>query len=457
MADSEAILLARYAQSRDANAFRALFEVHQHMVYAVCHRVLGNREDAEDAAQSCFFQLALKAAKLKAPVAGWLHKVAVNVSVDMLRQRSSRAARAAKAQELRPQPAEPSWEEIRGCVDEAIAELPEDLRAPVVLYYLEGRKQGEVAEELGITQPAVSGRIERGVSALRKRLAKAGFMAGIVGPAGVAALAAMLSTNAAEAAPPALSAALGKMALAGVGAGAVGAGTGAAGAAGATKVILLVFAACAVIVVGAVTLLGVLLTKAAIRARSERESAATVVTAARSISEGSAAGPSGPARLGPAVATGAEPASVAALAGGETVLNADNAGTNMFLDLDAGRLLSIPQDVAELDRMVGWMRAQGADILYARSMEARAVIAADMVVVPTDASAWDDATFEGVAGVLGGVPARPAFPEILKPDAGLPATFLFRTREGAMGVFQILGFDERGGTGAHTRYRLLLP
>lgn len=136
MVDSEAILLARYAQSRDANAFRALFEVHQHMVYAVCHRVLGNREDAEDAAQSCFFQLALKAAKLKAPVAGWLHKVAVNVSVDMLRQRSSRAARAAKAQELRPQPAEPSWEEIRGCVDEAIAELPEDLpgaRRPLLL------------------------------------------------------------------------------------------------------------------------------------------------------------------------------------------------------------------------------------------------------------------------------------------------------------------------------------
>lgn len=107
--------------------------------------------------------------------------------------------------------------------------------------------------------------------------------------------------------------------------------------------------------------------------------------------------------------------------------------------------------------MVGWMRAQGADILYARSMEARAVIAADMVVLRTDASAWEDATFEGVAGVLGGVPARPAFPEMLKPDAGFPATFLFKTREGAAGVLQILGFSERGGTGAHIRYRLLSP
>ena len=214
MAEQEAQLLARYAHGQDAEAFRALVEAHQNMVFAVCHRVLHNRADAEDAAQDCFFRLAQKAGELTAPIAGWLHTVAVQRAIDLLRRRTTRRAYEAKVQPPAV-PDGPVWEHIRGQVDEAIAALPERLRLPVVLYYLEGRTQEQVAAELGISQPAVSGRLKRAVAALRKRLEETGadLSGGVLVP--------LLSTNTIQAAPATLSAALGKMALAGVGRGAV--------------------------------------------------------------------------------------------------------------------------------------------------------------------------------------------------------------------------------------------
>jgi len=58
MFESETALLEQYSRTQDAVAFRELVEQHQDMVFAACHRVLGNRSDAEDAAQNCFLKLA---------------------------------------------------------------------------------------------------------------------------------------------------------------------------------------------------------------------------------------------------------------------------------------------------------------------------------------------------------------------------------------------------------------
>ncbi len=117
------------------------------MVFAVSKRILGNRTDAEDAAQECFFALVRSADRLTAPIAGWLHTVAVSRAVDMLRRRSVRQAREEAARGRQPPRADPSWPEIRSHVDAAIEELPEGLKAPLVMYYLEGRTQEEVSAE----------------------------------------------------------------------------------------------------------------------------------------------------------------------------------------------------------------------------------------------------------------------------------------------------------------------
>jgi RNA polymerase sigma-70 factor (ECF subfamily) len=57
MASSDLELLARYVKTREAEAFAEVVARHRDMVYGVCHRLLGNRADAEDTAQECFLQL----------------------------------------------------------------------------------------------------------------------------------------------------------------------------------------------------------------------------------------------------------------------------------------------------------------------------------------------------------------------------------------------------------------
>lgn len=118
--------------------------------------------------------------------------------------------------------AEPSWEEISPVVDEAVATIPEKLRLPVILRFLQSRSQAEVAEELKVSRSTVLRRTERGVELLQDSLRRAG----VAVPA--ARLAALLSDKAFVAAPAALVASLGKIALVGkVGQGAgAGASTG---------------------------------------------------------------------------------------------------------------------------------------------------------------------------------------------------------------------------------------
>ena len=90
MPEEDLALLGRYAGSGDAEAFRALVERHQDMVFAACRRLLDSREDAEDAAQTCFLKLCREAGRVRGSVGGWLHTAAVRASVDMLRRKRAK-------------------------------------------------------------------------------------------------------------------------------------------------------------------------------------------------------------------------------------------------------------------------------------------------------------------------------------------------------------------------------
>ena len=207
MTQVEQDLLARYIEGRDAEAFREIVTLHQNMVYATCRRILRNPADAEDAAQNCFLALARKPRQVQETLRGWLHRVAVRTSLNMAVQERARKAREAKAI-MDSSPSESaSWEEISGAVDKCIDQLPDDLRVPVVRYYLEGQKQEDIAAELGLTQAGVSKRLQRGTESLREALRKGGWMGTL------ALLTGLLGSRTAEAAPPALVAALGKIAI----------------------------------------------------------------------------------------------------------------------------------------------------------------------------------------------------------------------------------------------------
>jgi len=86
----DTLLLQRYAQRRDAEAFKELTARYAGLVYGTCLRVLGNPADAEDVAQECFLELARKAGAIRASLPGWLHALARSRAVDLARREATR-------------------------------------------------------------------------------------------------------------------------------------------------------------------------------------------------------------------------------------------------------------------------------------------------------------------------------------------------------------------------------
>jgi hypothetical protein len=104
---------------------------------------------------------------------------------------------------------EVDWNDIYGVVDEAIAELPDKWRVPVVAHFLDDQTHAAIAHTLGIPRRTVTDRIDQGVEQLRKVLTSRGVAVSAV------ALAGLITANAAEAAPATLITSLGKLALSG--------------------------------------------------------------------------------------------------------------------------------------------------------------------------------------------------------------------------------------------------
>jgi RNA polymerase sigma factor (sigma-70 family) len=180
---SDAQLLDRFRTHRDRAAFEVLVGRHGRMVLAVCREVLGDPDDAEDAFQATFLLLARKAGSLRVDrtLAGWLHRVGYRVAVQAgiaagrRRRHEERAAALASQVVERPVDAVVEAAESRGVLHAELDRLPDRLRLPVVLYYLEGRSYAEAATLLGVPEATVRGRLVRARDRLRDRLTRRGL------------------------------------------------------------------------------------------------------------------------------------------------------------------------------------------------------------------------------------------------------------------------------------------
>jgi RNA polymerase sigma-70 factor, ECF subfamily len=130
-------------------------------IYSRCKRVLNDPQEAEDAVQEVFVRVSRHLKKVPADDLGalkWLYRISTNYCLNKIRDRVKRAA----ALEDFPEQAQPDVEQIlldRDVVRRLLFWVPDKLRGPAVLYYLDDMDQSGVAEVLGITTRTVVNRL----------------------------------------------------------------------------------------------------------------------------------------------------------------------------------------------------------------------------------------------------------------------------------------------------------
>lgn len=172
--DRDRDLMAR-AATGDRGAFTELMDRHEDMVFAVAMRMMRDRELAFDATQETFLTLFRKADRYSgdSAVSTWLYRVATNTCLDMLRKQKRRHADALPEHHDEPDPhaAEPfSAVEVRPDIEAALATLPDDFRAAVVLSDIHGLSIAEIGEILEVPAGTVKSRVFRGRRQLAEKL-----------------------------------------------------------------------------------------------------------------------------------------------------------------------------------------------------------------------------------------------------------------------------------------------
>jgi RNA polymerase sigma-70 factor, ECF subfamily len=163
--------------ARETSALAALYDRHAGRVLGVAHRVLGDRQEAEEVVQDLFLQLWKAPARYDArrgKFTTWLVVMARNRALDRVRQRATRGR--AQAQDPRPAAAVPNAEsevlavEARRTVQAALASLPESQRQAIELSFYRGLSHSEIARETGEPLGTVKSRMSRAMLALRQAL-----------------------------------------------------------------------------------------------------------------------------------------------------------------------------------------------------------------------------------------------------------------------------------------------
>jgi RNA polymerase sigma-70 factor, ECF subfamily len=173
---------------KTADSFRALYDANHLRVRRLLARIAGSQE-ADDLAQTVFAKVAVALPGFRgdAQSSTWLYRIAANVASDWLRSRSRREASLTVALpdasdddvrtaaigsadvDSRPSPEQQlSQKDMRDCIRREIGNLPDTLRAVLMLSALGGLSDDEIAGTLGISRDNVKVRLHRARQQLKK-------------------------------------------------------------------------------------------------------------------------------------------------------------------------------------------------------------------------------------------------------------------------------------------------
>ena len=171
--------LVQAAQNGDRRALDRLLRDQQERIHAVCRRITGNDADALDATQDAMMAVVRGLPRFdgRARFSTWVYRVATNTCLDELRRRKRRPVVGLPEHDGEvldiPSDGEMAVDDgvaTRLEVDAALAELPEEFRAAVVLRDLCQLDYAEISEVLDIPAGTVRSRIARGRRQLADRI-----------------------------------------------------------------------------------------------------------------------------------------------------------------------------------------------------------------------------------------------------------------------------------------------
>jgi RNA polymerase sigma-70 factor (ECF subfamily) len=176
--------LVASATAGDIDSFNQLVTRWERPIYALAYRTLGREEDARDVVQEAFLRAyrGLRGFKGQAKFSSWLYRITLNLCRDWIR-RERRAPLVAVPEgvdpvdlaDSRPAPVDSvedlvSRREMSRAVARAMAELPEEQRAAILLKEYHGLTFQEIADMLNCPLSTVKTRLYQGLSVLRRRL-----------------------------------------------------------------------------------------------------------------------------------------------------------------------------------------------------------------------------------------------------------------------------------------------
>jgi RNA polymerase sigma-70 factor (ECF subfamily) len=175
MEDLDSVAIAR-VKAGDGDAYRALVERHGRSVFRLAYRMTGNEQDAEDVVQETFLRAyrQLHRYEGRAGFGTWLHRIASNYSLDLMRSRRVHAELRDNTTQGASQGPGPErlllGDEVQRAVASTLDELSQQERTAFVLRHFEGQSVEEIGASLGLSGNATKQSIFRAVQKMRRAL-----------------------------------------------------------------------------------------------------------------------------------------------------------------------------------------------------------------------------------------------------------------------------------------------
>ncbi len=167
------------SRSSSMNELESLFREHNDRVFRAAYRITGSVVDAEDVLQTVFLRLSRRTEgiNLDPSPASYLHRAAINASLDLMRQRARTDSISLDdvapvlAANPRLNPELQSWNsELRACLRRAISKLGEKSAEMFVLKYYEGYDNTEIAKLMGTSAMVVGVLLHRARTRVKKEV-----------------------------------------------------------------------------------------------------------------------------------------------------------------------------------------------------------------------------------------------------------------------------------------------